>query len=254
MSQVLYVSADRRDRIIADAARRKTPVVLTRRGELGWKLTKARFVGCDQPQGRLFIKPPADEGDVETGELMGVAFRSGHKKCMFNSVVADPTDAELDAGDDVAPITLCWPQGLQELQRRVYERACPPPGRRIKVSFCRTPVGSPETLEHLGLIEDISAGGVRVRSRGGIDLDAEDQVRVAFALRQGGPEFALDAVFRHCESRPDGFSSLGFQFVGLETSRQGQETLVRLARTVTDFQRTALRRKPGQLHPVRRGR
>lgn len=58
----------------------------------------------------------------------------------------------------------------------------------------------------------------------------------------------LDATFRHCETKPDGVCSLGFQFVSLETSRERQEALVRLARTVTDFQRAALRRQPRKLH------
>lgn len=165
MSQMLYVNSDRRDQIIAEAAQRQTPLVLTRREDAGWKVTKARFAGCDQPQQRLFIEQPAGDDEpvaAETGELLGVAFRRGHKKCLFNAVVATCGETSDDRCGCAAPIVLCWPDGLQELQRRVYQRACPPPGRRIKVGFCRAGRDAHSGQEHLGVMEDLSAGGTRV--------------------------------------------------------------------------------------------
>ncbi|HUU82045.1 MAG TPA: PilZ domain-containing protein [Phycisphaerae bacterium] len=256
MSQVLYVSPERRDQIIAEAASRQTPVVLTRHNDTGWTVSKTRFAGCDQPQRHLFIESPDDDDSAaaEMGELLGVAFRRGHKKCLFNSVVAAPRPAGNAGAQGAAPIMLRWPDGLQELQRRVYQRACPPPDRRVKVVFsCGSP-GSESAREYVGVMEDLSAGGIRVRSNASADLPPGGPVCVSFALRSSGPQFVLDATFRHREPVSDGAGSFGFQFVGLETSREGQETLARLARTVTDFQRAALRRRPAHLRQHQRGR
>lgn len=257
MSQLLYVSPDRRDQIIAEAARRQTTVVLTRHQDAAWRVTKTRFAGCDQPQRRLFIEQPADDQEqaaAQTGELLGVAFRRGHKKCLFNTVVALAKEVSDGPAGGVAAIVLRWPDDLQELQRRVYQRACPPPDRRIEVGFRRAPPGAHRVQEYVGVMEDLSAGGIRVRARGATDLKVGDPVRIIFALRSRGPEFVLDATFRHLESKPDGVCSLGFALVGLETSQEGQAMLVRLARTVTDFQRAALRRRPTRLRLHPRGR
>ena len=45
MSQVLYINETRRDEIIAEAALKQTPVVITRRSRAGWRTAKARFQG-----------------------------------------------------------------------------------------------------------------------------------------------------------------------------------------------------------------
>ena len=72
-----------------------------------------------------------------------------------------------------------------------------------------------------------------------------------FALGPQRGELTVDGTFRHRELAPDGAWSLGFQFVGLETSPEGQELLVRIARIVTDFQRAAARRRQPRLRSRR---
>ena len=120
MNQVLYVNAERRDQIIADAARRQTTVVLSRRDDVGWKVSKARFVGCDAPQRCLLIEPPPGEtlAAPQIGELMGVTFRRGHKKCLFNSVVLEPPGVDGSIRESQPPIVLMEPpSGGQEWGR-----------------------------------------------------------------------------------------------------------------------------------------
>ena len=254
MSQVLYVDRRRRDDIIADAARRRTPVVLTRQEGGGWKTYKARLLGCSEQARQVYVEQPVG-GSGEpglaplSGELLGVAFRRGHKKCLFNDVVRRcPED---QSGGSPWEFAVDWPQDMQELQRRVYERVCPPPERSIRVRFRVGGPGSGPERGIVGVMEDLSAGGVRVRCAEGDGLRVGDNGKITFSLRSREPEFRLDGVFRHCQSMPDGTCSLGFQFLGLETSRDGHETLARLARTVTDFQRAAVRRRRPPLRPAR---
>jgi hypothetical protein len=100
-------------------------------------------------------------------------------------------------------------------------------------------------------MEDLSAGGIRIRCPNDLDLEAGQAAKIAFALGPQRGELTVDGTFRHRELAPDGEWSLGFQFVGLETSPEGQELLVRIARIVTDFQRAAARRRQPRLRSRR---
>ncbi len=258
MSQILYINEARRDEILVDAASKQLPVVLTRRATTGWLTAKTRFSGLNEPNGQLFIECPPELDNrawpqPTAGELLGVTFRRGHKKCLFNAEVveaATPPSSE-PAGEGFA---VRWPADMQELQRRVYQRACPPPARLVKVGI--TPAGGrhgrPATIT--GIMEDLSAGGIRVRCARDPGLTPGQDTRLTFGLGARGTQMDVDATFRHCEEAAHGHRSLGFQFVGLETSRDGQELLVRLSRIVTDFQRAAARRKPGRLRSRRPAR
>ncbi|MCP4250468.1 MAG: PilZ domain-containing protein [bacterium] len=252
MNPTLYVSDTRRDEIILDAARRQTQIVVTRHDGRGWRTHKSRLVGCDEQARKLYVELPqsgeAGSSDLTDGELLGIAFRRGHKKCLFNAMVR-PADDDVTSIPAVgAAVPVDWPDHMQELQRRVYQRACPPPGNSIRVRFEPRVGQEASGPARDGVLEDLSAGGVRVRSTAAGDPEFGDHFQITFALRSRGPGFALDAVYRHCEPTPDERYSLGFQFVGLETSSQGQETLASLARTVTDFQRGAMRRRTNLRH------
>jgi hypothetical protein len=245
MIRAPYLDKARCDQIIAEAAAKQTPLVLTRRGPSGWVVAKSRFRGVCQPEQHLLIECPPGAGShawpkPAAGELLGVAFRRGHKKCLFSTVVVDGNAL---VGEATPGIVARWPSELQELQRRVYQRACPPPGRRMKVGI--RPVGTtPDQPPALtGVVEDLSAGGMRLRYEGEPDLDIEQGVHLDFALGRRTAEVRVDATLRHCQAADEGSWSLGFQFAGMEATREGQELLARIARTVTDFQRAAVRRR-----------
>lgn len=247
MTQINYIQETRRDDILSDAVAKKTPVVLTRKGADGWMVTKSCFVDLRPGRSGLVIERPANCGPTDwpaltNGELIGVAFRRGHKKCLFSAVVID-----VNPDSDATTFAVRWPENLQEMQRRVYQRAVPPPGRSIPVRIESTPVCD-------GQLEDLSAGGIRIRCASNPGLRDGQSVRLALALRPKKPAILFDATFRHCQATADGAWSLGLQFVGLETSRQGQQQLVNLARMVTDFQRAQSRRRTTPLRSNRHAR
>ncbi len=258
MNQVPYMSDRRRDEVLIDAANRQTPVVLTRRPDprsgSGWRMAKSRFCGVVEHRQELLIENPADADAAAwpalvAGELLGVAFRRGHKKCLFNAAVAK---ASLEPTSPC--ITLQWPGDVQELQRRVYQRECPPPDRQVEVTVHAIDPAGQQHGTCKGIMEDLSAGGVRVRHPHPPAFEPGQAVRVAFSLGSRSGLIEADATFRHQEATADGRWSLGFQFVGLETSPQGQALLARIARTVTDFQRAAIRRRQPRLRSPRRAR
>jgi c-di-GMP-binding flagellar brake protein YcgR len=143
--------------------------------------------------------------------------------------------------------SVSWPDEIQEVQRRAYQRATPPAGHAIAVRFWNSVTGPDGPQRRSGVMEDLSAGGLRVRTSEAYGLNEGDTVQVSFSVRSRGPAFVLDANFRHREQAPEGQWLLGFQFVGLESSRQGQQTLGELVKTVTGFQRQGVRTKSPRL-------
>ena len=87
-----------------------------------------------------------------------------------------------------------------------------------------------------GELEDISAGGMRVDVPRDTPLSAGQTCECLFVPRHGEPPIILDAVLRHTEDAQGERASWGFQFVGLETTAEGRETLARLARVVGNYQ------------------
>jgi len=242
MNSLMTIDDTRCDEIVAEAIRSGTQVVLTCRQAGGWATFKSSFVPRDPSDRSILIAKPPSGSTVEPGQRVGVAFRRGHKKCVFTTTVRG-ADAPADAG---AAIVLGWPEALQQMQRRVYHRAAPPPGETVRVRFwtghVEEPGGDPPsgaaTID--GLLQDVSAGGIRVRTSQAPSLAEDSPVVCSFVTGTGRRPFVLNALFRHCEGAGDGFSC-GFQFVGLESQKGGADVLAQLVRAVTNYQRTAAR-------------
>lgn len=144
-------------------------------------------------------------------------------------------------------VTFCWPDQIQQLQRRAYERATPPKDMVIAVRFWREvgPIGVPAEARTVryGQLEDLSAGGLRVKVSNPDDIQPGATYRCVIEPYPGKPPLILDAVVRHREAVDHGRASIGFQLVGLETTPEGRKALDRLARTVSRFQRARSRRR-----------
>lgn len=263
MNQLLNdAAADQRSSLLREAVRRGTHVVVSHHGPDGWRTLRTKFVGYDESRRSLVLSPLVSEAgtdpvELAPGELLGVTFRHGHKKCMFSTALQRFADHQAGGTLTRAAAWLNWPDHLQKLQRRVYYRVPPPKGRTVPVSVRVGPsADQPETstVEVSGILEDISAGGMRIRGES-IDLLREGaNVQVCFAPRHERDIFDLEAVCRHTSGDADGEPTLGLQFIGLEASTKGQEVLIRLARVVTEFHRSRLRRPQGGLPGRRRSR
>jgi hypothetical protein len=245
MDRMRYVEPDRRDEIIADAARRSTPVVVTRRENQNWVSHKSHFRGATEDRSRLLIAAGDEVGlgrgeGLLRGERVGVAFRRGHRKCMFSAVVEEVSPA----GDWLA---LQWPEQIQELQRRAYYRSAPPRGITLPIRFWapepgpRTGITAPPDGAHFGTMIDLSAGGIRISSSEGGDVEIGQTVLCHFGCKRGAPPMTLEATLRHRIPAERGAEALGFQFIGLETTPAGQKCLVRLAKIVSEFQQSTYR-------------
>lgn len=224
-----------------DAVAHQRHIVLTQQVSDGWRLFKGKFIAGSGAARSLLVKLAAAPAEAhvplpEPGESLGAAFRVGHKKCLFSTALES-----IHRGDDGVSVTLRWPREIQQIQRRVYERAQPPRGSAIAVRFWRIDrpgeTGKNERNVKYGQLEDISCGGMRVKATEAVDVEVGCTYRCVFAAKSGKPPFVIDALLRHREAADQGRASLGFQFVGLDATEEGREVLARLARVIARLKR-----------------
>ncbi|NOT01305.1 MAG: flagellar brake protein [Phycisphaerales bacterium] len=265
----LWVDHARRDEIIRDAAVRHTDVQLTRYGGSGWKTYVSRFVGANKDGTVVWIDAPMNDAaggspTLRVGEQVGISFRRGRCKCLFTTTVTDadglqPQDGSAAVpggtdgadGRDAEAVAIRWPENLQEMQRRVYQRVTPPHGHVVNVTVyphCLTdgPVQAAGVVPRGGVLSEgrlanLSAGGLCTSATEKPPFRDGDLVIIRFSPRPGGEPLQLDSRVRHVMAAPGNRWSVGFQFVGLETTTTGQCRLAELATIVSAFRRAAAR-------------
>jgi len=245
MSATQTIARERHDQILEDAVRDERQLVLTHNSNDGWRTYKASFVSGHTPTKCILVKVTCAEDGVQekfpvVGDALGVTFRVGHKKCMFGTALLS---VQGKTGDSLW--TIRRPEQIQQLQRRAYERAAPPKGSVVAVRFWRDVGGDHAAVDarnvRYGQLEDISAGGMRIKVADSKDVPVDRTYRCVFTPRPGKPALVLDAVLRHREAVDQGRASLGFQFVGMEATPDGLRLLDRLVRIVNHFQRSHVR-------------
>jgi len=268
LMQEMCVEETRRDDILCRAADRRLPVMLTRFDYTGWSCLSSRFAGYVRYDELIyFARPEPDTSDdarpLRVGERVGVSFRRGRTKCLFTSIVTacdcDEPSIELRNG-----LALRWPDELQVMQRRLYERVAPPNGACVSVAVWpgagrgdetsgpgarqhRPPVH--ETVD--GLLENLSAGGMGLYVNRDMVWQTGDTLRCGFTPRTGSDPLHLDVRLRHIAPHSDGGYSLGFQFLGLESSTTGRCRLAQLASVVSQYRRARVAARVQRL-PARR--
>ncbi len=239
VGRIQQLVGQQRDQLLRDAERRKLHVTITHRGDAGWSI----FKGCFKSDSSTAQSPTLCICDIQKkpeewpteNDVVGIAFRVGHKKCMFG---AQFRRVESVSGNHL--LSLSWPETIQQLQRRAYERVSPPPGVVVSVRFrpensSKEDSGRP-VMRH-GQLENLSAGGVQVSVSNRTEVDHDSTYQVVFAPKSGSPSLVLETILKHCEEVENDRLLLGFQFIGLETTPNGHDLLERLAHAVASFKR-----------------
>jgi hypothetical protein len=245
MSGAQVIARQQLGQILEEAIMDQRRLTLTFSTAQGWRTFKSQFVGGSATRQALQIQSAALGETAASlapcpGDTVGVAFRTGHKKCLFASTIQS-----IEAGGGGTVATLQWPQQLQQLQRRAYERAKPPHDAVVAVRFWpeegQSGVRCDTRDARHGQLEDVSAGGLRVKVANATDVRIGVTYRCVFTPQPGRPPLILDTVVRHREAAEHGRASIGFQVVGLEITPDGRRVLDRLARTVAHYQRARAR-------------
>jgi len=244
MSGIQTIAGPQQDQVLTDSIKPSRHMTLTLNTKDGWKTYKGKFEsGSHATQTIIAMIVESNSADLQPlsreGVQVGCTFRLGHKKCMFSSVVqsVEPRMGGIS-------VTLQWPSELQQLQRRAYDRTSPPNGSVVAVRFWRDDLphsaNQDRVIRH-GQMEDMSAGGMRIKVADSTSVDVNVVYRCTFAPRADKPTFVVDALLRHKEAAGNGRTSLGFQFVGLEATPEGRRQLDRLARLANRFKRAQAR-------------
>lgn len=226
--------------IVAEAIARGLRVTITVRIGEGWRSYRSEMVAGALDSGRLTIKAPLDrDGHPMPPDAMNepwtVCFRLGHKKFSFAGTIAD----ECRAPGTEPGTVIHWPDHLVQMRRRSFQRAAPPKGAVIAVRFWKA--GTPSTSRDVRYaeLENLSAGGISLNGSRVDDLHLGDTFECLFAPKPGVAPIVAEVVLRHREAAGTARCSLGFQFIGLEQTDEGRQTLEKIARLVRDFQRSA---------------
>ncbi len=247
MSDQATINHAVRNRILQWAVRRHEQVSLTFQRDGDWIIGRSNLLWLDEASENLGVAYPSFAAhaaplEISHGESLGVSFRRGHKKCVFSSRVT----ARQQGADGIAHLALACPDELHEYQRRAYQRATVPPGRRIPVLVLRS--DESKQLLCAGDVRDISAGGTQIE----LDAPYDAHMRVGDAIRlemtpdPRSPALVLPGVFRHASALASGKIAIGIQFRGLEASRDGHVVLSLISRLVSDFRGPANRRTPAE--------
>lgn len=234
-------------RILESSIRQRVRTTLAVPTKQGWQNHKCELVAGSAIDGFVQLRLRLQtEGDgpplLKPGAALGVSFRVGQRKCMFSCVAS-----AVETKGAVLFVKANWPQRVEMLQRRAYQRVSPPAGHVVAVRFWReheddsAPSATPK--RHHGQLEDISAGGMLVNAAESIDTNLEAAYRCVFSPKPGAPAVIVTAMLRHLEPGETGRVSLGFQFVGLEAYPEGREQLTQLASVVGQYKAVKCRRR-----------
>ena len=241
------VTPQARDQYLAEAAESQAWLTVAVRGAPGGETYKSRLLGVRADAQTLVVEYPAGKAgrpapDIDEGRLLGITFRRGARKHVFTSMVVGKDRVAVSGTSQVGVLLLRWPEEMQELQRRAYQRVDVPASWDISVGFWpentrlspRRPP-PPPSLE--STMTNLSAGGlaVTVPTDAAEDLILETVFACRFTPVKHHPPFHMHARLRHIDMSAEATTAmLGMQFVRLEFSPR---MLGRLVRVVTQFQR-----------------
>lgn len=227
------------EQLVAESIATCRELSVTHRSADGWRVYKGSFLSGTKESNQILVGVRHEGGSStvnlpDPGDPLGITFRLNHKKCIFATELIDVRHV-----DGEVCFSIRWPQQLQQLQRRSYQRVNPPRGHVIAVRFWQEQheQSSAERVVRHGQLEDLSAGGMRIRVANPSDMEIGETYRCVFTPHHGAPPILCDAVLRHREACDNGRAALGLHFIGLDTTAQGIRLLGRLARIVSQFRR-----------------
>ena len=239
--------------VLKTALERRESVTVSVQTDGAWSVFKTHLMRFDPEQGVLQIAYPASDGsqavEIVAGQTIGVAFRRGHKKCLFTTVVVTRQRETGSMGEPIDTLVAKMPDQIREVQRRAYHRIMVPADQFIAVKIWEG--GAPSAADPSwpvcsGRLGNASVGGILLDVR--VDqnprLSIGDIVGVEITMTPGQPPLIAEAQYRHCATTSNNRLGLGFQFVGLEHGLPGRASLDEVAEFVRDLKKAAGRREP----------
>lgn len=236
----INVSWEQSNEVLRWAIEERAQLRLTVRLAREWVEVASQFLGGEMLNTLTIRKAPSPWTErMLAGQLLPCSFRKGHKKYLFVSGVLSETTVKIDSKDEPAYV-LAWPEGLQQVQRRFYFRAAVPDGIDLAVRIwlavpaISTAPMDPPLAE--GRLIDLSAGGAQLDMPDANALDVDRSYLMELELpKPENPALVLAQVRRTDPIPESSRQCYGVQFLSLDQSPRGRETLMCLARVANYF-------------------
>ena len=251
------IGGAKRDEILVQACQRETGAEVRREGVEEGSVLRSRMLrameGGTNPH--VVMDLPTEEGraaSIHEGEELEVTFQGGGERVGFRAEVKGRCFERVRAAEEtggrgtwVPAILVTYPEELEVRQRRAYYRV---PLSRLEQ--CRVVFG--ETEMYTGLAEDLSTGGIGIRSRdvgtrerAVSGLGVGTRVRLWFQLPGGSQDVALVGEIRNRRADEEEGTMLGVEFVETEQSLEGRRGIGVIGKYVAARQRELLRKTKG---------
>jgi c-di-GMP-binding flagellar brake protein YcgR len=206
-----------------------------------WNIVDIVILAADQTGIRVQTLSENTQGLIfKKDQPVGLCFPHEHYNYIFESAItepptpASPTELKFD-----------MPDKIERMQRRAYERQPIPNGLNVRAMFwhrghMKHPGQKPREDYWQGKLENLSAGGTMIRVKHDYrDFFSMDQlVGVQFTPMSYQKPLLLEARVRHLDTPPAEESLLvGVEFIGLEASPEGRDTLHRLLEVVDAYEK-----------------
>ena len=209
---------------LSDAIQEDADIVLsfTRRGK--WRLYHTRI--CGFTDDNITLKSTKKESGLIIDQPVGICAQLGHHKYLFQTTIQS-----VDHSGPDEQIVLEFPEHVEQIQRRAFEREPVPSDLKVKCLFWHRGYldeSETEPAEQYwqGRLLNLSAGGAQIA----VDLDLKSYFRegqlvgVQFTPMSYQRPLLLEAHVKYLKDQKEHEQFLvGVEFLGLEAGPEGRE-------------------------------
>jgi hypothetical protein len=235
MSSLENLTDERMREILADAAGKELPLIVTVRRRNRWVTFRSNFLATHESI--LWIAPPVTtEGDAplkhEQAEKAGLTFEYSHQKHIVGAVIEGPEEYTDEEGNSGKALRLQCSSPMRRVQRRLHIRFDPPAEWQLRARFwlggrnAQPGEANVESPVWSGKVIDMSRGGIMVRAdrQAGLFIDGGDIVGIELDFTADGKIVYLDAQRRNCQEDGE-MVLLGFQFVDVDRTEYARRAV-----------------------------
>ena len=238
MSRGETLKFDQISDFLLTAVQGKAPVVVsfTRQGK--WRLFDARIAAFDDE--KIVLAEIKETKSLEADQPVGICIEIGHSKYLFEATIQ-----AVEGTGKGSKVHLEFPDKVECMQRRAYERQPVPENLKVKTLFWHRGYldeTNKEPIEQYwqGRLLNLSASGAQIA----VDLDMRDcfcvgqLVGVQFTPMSYQRPLLLESHVRYLIDEPEQHQFLvGIEFLGLESGQEGRHVLHRLVTVISEYEK-----------------
>ncbi|MHC5082800.1 MAG: PilZ domain-containing protein [Planctomycetota bacterium] len=232
------LNSDQIQQFLADAAQGGADVVVSYTADGKWQLAEMKIVSVSEES--VTLKGKYESLDLKTYQPVGICTPVGFYKYLFESSVQD-----IQATESHLQIRIECPEKATRMKRRAFDRQPVPANLKVKVLFWHRGYlddtdDNPLEQYWQGRLFNLSAGGAQIT----VDLAQKDNYKVGqlvgvqFTPMSYEKPLLLEAHVRYLMMDPEGNQfRVGVEFLGLEASPEGRQSLNRLVDITNEYER-----------------